>query len=231
MIANQHPNLAIFDMDSTICESFVEVAFFVDYSQTEKEEAFHVDAHDWPNEVRKAIRRANCTLPQVETILRKLTLVEGIQAVLQHLSANHDIIVVSGANDFLCRRYMQLMDCDHYVKHYFSNTLTYDHAAERFSYHEPQFVDCGVPMCGKGICKRTTLQQYLAGKEYQKMRYFGDGTNDFCGMSALRKGDQAFVRRYYSLYNFLKAEPHLQKEHLQCEVISWNNGIDVIKHL
>jgi phosphoserine phosphatase len=46
--------LAVFDMDNTICTSFVEICFFMKYTETERERAYNAHPEDWAKEVCKA---------------------------------------------------------------------------------------------------------------------------------------------------------------------------------
>ena len=56
------------------------------------------------------------------------------------------------------------------------------------------------------------------------MIYTGDGGNDYCPVSSLRKTDIAFVRQGYSLEKGLNKEDQKKLKTLQCQVFFYKNA-------
>ena len=75
--------------------------------------------------------------------------------------------------------------------------------------------------------KGQVLMDYIKDKNYQKVSYFGDGFNDFCPATKLRKNDHMFPRKEFACD--LKIQEN--QNAVQAKVQSWENGIDLLVHL
>ena len=85
--------------------------------------------------------------------------------------------------------------------------------------------DC--PLGGYYLCKGQVLMDYIKDKNYQKVSYFGDGFNDFCPATKLRKNDHVFPRKEFACDRKIQEN----KNAVQAKVQSWENGIDLLVHL
>ena len=88
---------------------------------------------------------------------------------------------------------------------------------------------CGGPCkaitTGRQICKVAVLKHYLQSHQYEKIVFFGDGSNDLCLSLYLSSDDIVFPREGYKLASLL--DQHC----VQANVIPWKNGFDIIKHI
>lgn len=229
----ERTKLAVFDMDNTICDSFVEICFFMKYSEAEREAAYNAHPADWAKEVLKAYESHRIGMSDVENILRRIDMVQGITNVFDKLKADgFDLIVMSGANDLLCRKFLEIRGVDHYFQDFIANPMTYDETTDSFHYIVEESIDCKVPLCGMRICKKSKLDAYLKKyPQYQTVYFFGDGTNDLCGMSLIPQGKgKAFIRKYYSLFDMVTNDKKL-RNHIQAEVKYWTDGRDLAEKL
>lgn len=76
------------------------------------------------------------------------------------------------------------------------------------------------------MCKGEELEAYLArrgGREsFDRIIYLGDGSNDFCPVLRLGKGDIALVRRGMGLERRIKGEGGTQ-----CQIRYWSGAWEV----
>jgi HAD superfamily phosphoserine phosphatase-like hydrolase len=172
-------------------------------------------------------------MADAESILKAIDLVEGILQVFEKLKAmGFDLIVLSGANDLLCRKYLEIHGVSHLFQDFIANPMTYNSDTDEFNYIiEPSF-DCKTPLCGMRICKKSKLSAYLeTHPQYQTIYFFGDGTNDLCGMSLIPKGKgKAFIRKYYGLHDMISGDKSLARN-IEADVKYWVDGRDLIEKL
>ena len=85
-------------------------------------------------------------------------------------------------------------------------------------------------MCGLRICKKKAVENFLkTHSHYDHIYFFGDGTNDLCGMNTVSNG-KVFIRKYHNLEKKLKENPEYQK-HITVPISYWQDGRDLIKQL
>ncbi|WWD19695.1 hypothetical protein CI109_104159 [Kwoniella shandongensis] len=80
--------------------------------------------------------------------------------------------------------------------------------------------------CLANMCKGDELDTYLAahgGKDsYSKIVYVGDGSNDFCPLLRMRKGDLVCVRKGLELDERIKEEG--EEKGLKVDVVFWEQA-------
>ena len=91
---------------------------------------------------------------------------------------------------------------------------------------------CNVKIMHKGIgseklaiCKMAILKHYLQLHQFEKIVFFGDGSNDLCLSLYLSSNDIIFPREGYKLASLL--DQHC----VQANVITWKDGFDIVKHI
>ena len=91
---------------------------------------------------------------------------------------------------------------------------------------------CNVKIMHKGIgpeklaiCKLAILKHYLQSHQYEKIVFFGDGSNDLCLSLYLSSDDIVFPREGYKLASLL--DQHC----VQANIIAWKDGFDILKHI
>lgn len=57
------------------------------------------------------------------------------------------------------------------------------------------------------MCKKVAILENFDLAQFERVCYFGDGTNDYCPALLLRKEDILFVRKGYSLEKIVAKQP------------------------
>ncbi len=100
-------SVAFFDMDNTISEGYLEMVFVHKLSEEERQSLYKLSADHWGVEVQKLIQKFNPSRTEAQDMLKQIPLVEGIKDVLTKLKEmNFDLVINSGANDYLCQKYL-----------------------------------------------------------------------------------------------------------------------------
>ena len=73
------------------------------------------------------------------------------------------------------------------------------------------------------MCKVSVIKSFTQGCNYDKIIYFGDGENDLSAVLNLSPKDIVYPRKGFILDELLK------KHCVKAQVISWENGIDLLK--
>jgi len=81
--------------------------------------------------------------------------------------------------------------------------------------------------CSPNMCKGEELDAFLArqGKNFDRIVYVGDGTNDFCPILHLRTQDLVLCRTHRGLQKRIEKEGH--SNGLQCAVQHWGGAWEV----
>lgn len=224
----QKRTLSVFDMDSTIASFFLESCFFFAVPFDERLE-YREKTMPWPHRLKRAMDRHHVKKAQVDKQLASIDLVEGMKEVFEHLHGQgSELIVLSGANDLLCWEYLRIKGCAAYFKKVIANKLVYDRHADRYHLELPEAKNCGLPLCGRAPCKKHELEAYLRHqKPYESVYFFGDGTNDLCGMSNIDDTGRVFIRKNHELHQSLQEEEGLLR-HFKRKPEYWEDGRDLL---
>ncbi|XP_053453846.1 pyridoxal phosphate phosphatase PHOSPHO2 [Nycticebus coucang] len=88
--------------------------------------------------------------------------------------------------------------------------------------------------CPKNLCKNVALAEFV-GKQsqvenYTQIVYIGDGENDVCPITFLKKNDVAMPRKGYALQKTL-ARMSQNLEPIEYSIVVWSSGVEIISHL
>ncbi|XP_040827622.1 pyridoxal phosphate phosphatase PHOSPHO2 isoform X2 [Ochotona curzoniae] len=89
--------------------------------------------------------------------------------------------------------------------------------------------------CPRNLCKNVVLEEFIDKQlkqavNYTQIVYIGDGGNDVCPVSFLKKKDVAMPRKGYTLQKTLsKMSGNL--EPMESSVLVWSSGVEIISHL
>ncbi|NWJ05677.1 PHOP2 phosphatase, partial [Crypturellus undulatus] len=89
--------------------------------------------------------------------------------------------------------------------------------------------------CPKNLCKRKVLEEFLEkkleqGASYTQIVYIGDGGNDLCPVTFLKKGDIAMPRQGYTLEKKI-SQLSQDLSPVECSVLVWSSGVEIISYL
>lgn len=169
----------------------------------------------------------------METIPLTAGMADLLTFILEHKRAV-DCIVISDSNTMFIEWILQAAELRTAVDHIFTNPARINEQGFMEVRHHHSH-DC--KQCPVNLCKRKVLELYLSehrdgGAEYERIFYVGDGRNDLCPTSCLRKDDVAMPRRGYTLEKLL-ADPAIQRGNrcLKAQVITWTSGSDILQEL
>jgi pyridoxal phosphate phosphatase PHOSPHO2 len=80
--------------------------------------------------------------------------------------------------------------------------------------------------CAANLCKGRELERYLATKKYDKIVYLGDGFNDFCPSTKLRKGDAVMPRKGFRFSKMLNDKKF--RSQIDADILEWQNAQDIM---
>ena len=137
---------------------------------------------------------------------------------------DHDIILLSDNDTLTPTVFLEQVGLLKYFTKIFARKMEIQENGQ-LSFEEMPETDC--PLGGYYLCKGQVLMDYIKDKNYQKVSYFGDGVNDFCPATKLRKNDHVFPRKEFA------CDLKIQKNQnaVQAKVQAWENGIDLLSHL
>ncbi|XP_025902828.1 pyridoxal phosphate phosphatase PHOSPHO2 [Nothoprocta perdicaria] len=89
--------------------------------------------------------------------------------------------------------------------------------------------------CPKNLCKRKVLEEFLdkkleQGASYTQIVYIGDGGNDLCPVTFLKKGDIAMPRQGYPLEKKI-SQLSQDLSPVACAVLVWSSGAEIMSYL
>lgn len=89
--------------------------------------------------------------------------------------------------------------------------------------------------CPKNLCKNVVLVEFVEkqlqqGVNYTQVVYIGDGGNDVCPVTFLKKNDVAMPRKGYTLQKTLSRMSQ-NLEPMESSIVVWSSGVEIISHL
>ncbi|KAM5280507.1 pyridoxal phosphate phosphatase PHOSPHO2 [Ctenodactylus gundi] len=89
--------------------------------------------------------------------------------------------------------------------------------------------------CPKNLCKNVVLVEFIdkqlqQGVNYTRIVYIGDGGNDVCPVTFLKKNDVTMPRKGYTLQKTL-SRMSWNCQPMDSSVVVWSSGVDIISHL
>lgn len=165
----------------------------------------------------------------IETVVREITPVPGLENLLKNLHSNNcEIIIISDANIIFIDKWLKHWSLRHTVEKIFSNPAWFDDSGllNIENYHHQNWCKLSV----ENLCKGDVLDNYVKQREkdgvvFQKIGYVGDGSNDFCPMLRLSNRDLAFPRLDYPIMKKLKNNH--DNFIMKAEIIPWTSGNDI----
>ncbi|XP_029790281.1 pyridoxal phosphate phosphatase PHOSPHO2 [Suricata suricatta] len=89
--------------------------------------------------------------------------------------------------------------------------------------------------CPQNLCKNVVLVEFIdkqsqEGVNYTRIVYIGDGGNDVCPVTFLKKSDVVMPRQGYTLQKTLSRMSHSLKP-MESSIVVWSSGVEIISHL
>lgn len=178
----------------------------------------------------------NVSLDRVRGEMETIPFTAGMTDLLKFISEqeNTHCIVISDSNTIFIDWILNASGLRAAVDHVFTNRATITESG----YMEVQHYHChDCECCPVNLCKRKVLELYLADQfkrnvEYQQIFYVGDGGNDLCPTTSLRRCDVVMPRKGYTLEKLLSRQESQQDNvSLRAKVVAWSTGTEILEEL
>lgn len=230
-------NLFVFDFDETIIQHNSDTYFYKilpgsDLPQTVKQTLKPGHWLDFMRNVCDHLEKTQISPMKIKETLEEVPLTNGFKELLEFLHSNKntfDSIIISNANTLFVDWILE----KHGLKRVFNKVFTnpasiVGQKIQILNYHSHNCLICS--NTSVNLCKKTVLLEYLKGKEYGRICYAGDGFNDFCPTTILKKNDLVFPRKDFPLSQaILKRENQNSSD--QAKIVFWTNGLDILKEI
>ncbi|XP_048201231.1 pyridoxal phosphate phosphatase PHOSPHO2 [Perognathus longimembris pacificus] len=143
-----------------------------------------------------------------------------------------DCIIISDSNSVFIDWILEAANFHDVFDNVFTNPAAFDSnghlTVENYHAHS-------CDRCPKNLCKNVVLVEFVdkqlkQGVNYTRIVYVGDGGNDLCPVTFLKKNDVAMPRKGYTLHKTLsKMTQNLQP--IESSVVVWSSGVEIISHL
>ncbi|XP_044522452.1 pyridoxal phosphate phosphatase PHOSPHO2 [Gracilinanus agilis] len=172
---------------------------------------------------------------EIKKTMIKMPFTEGMLELINFIGKNKDLydcIIISDSNTAFIDWILKAANVDSVFDKVFTNPAAFSRDGflilEGFHVHECDY-------CPKNLCKKKVLIEFIdkqsqKGVKYSQINYIGDGENDFCPITSLKKNDVAFARKGFTLYKML-SEPSQELVPVESSVVGWSSGIEILSYL
>lgn len=224
--------LFVFDFDETIIQNNSDTFIYKtlksqDIPKILKEKYRPGFWVDFMQEVFFYMNQNNISPEKMKSVLEKIPLTDGFEQLLKYLLLNKgvlfDTIIISNSNTLFIDWIIQKNGIGQVFDKIFTNPAKIENGIVHIGYHHSH--NC--LYCQANLCKKQVLLNYLKKHKYDNIYYAGDGINDFCPTTILKKMDIVFPRDNYDLSS--KIIDFKKKNEYEPNVIFWKTGIDILK--
>ncbi len=145
----------------------------------------------------------------------------------------YEVIIISDSNTEFIKYKMEAAGYHKIIHTTYTNPAVFDEQGilKVSSYHDQDWCTRSTVNLCKGYVLDEHIKQALNERNviFTHVVYVGDGANDLCPAMHLRECDITFPRKGYPLMKDIENLSHDEK--LQCRVVPWETGQDIIKEL
>lgn len=227
--------LVVFDFDWTLVDQ--DTDFYVletlDISLRRKMEDL-MDIEEWTDNISARVKELyakGITRKDIENALCDLPFHPSMQRTVRQLKSGPEpstILCLSSANQVFINTILEDKGLSSHFDGIVTNPAHWDDSGllivrRLIEPHDPQH-NCP-NNCFPNICKGQELREFIArqGKEFDRVIYLGDGSNDFCPLLDLRDSDYALVRSGRGLEPKVRAN----ESRLKCQIRYWDGAWEV----
>lgn len=221
--------LFIFDFDHTIVDKNSDTHIFKLFPGGKLPQLLE-NAYEngkWTEFMQKVLNslgNSGQTPENFKNFLQKLELTQGFSGLFAFLrDFPAESLIVSDANRLFIDWILEKHGLKGDFKEIFTNPAE---IRENFISLSP-FHSHECASCPTNMCKGKIVRDFLGKNQgvYGKIAYVGDGSNDFCPLELLGKGDIAFYRKDFALEKKIKEFG----EKLACEKKGWESGEEIVE--
>ncbi|KAI8894270.1 phosphatase phospho-type, partial [Globomyces pollinis-pini] len=163
------------------------------------------------------IRNALHTIPFNPAMKEFFELVHGF---------GNEIIIISDANHVYIDTISKAKNIHHYISHVVTNPAHFDDTGRLcIKWYSTDSHNCP-NSCSLNLCKGRELNAFIGSKEYDRIVYIGDGRNDFCPSTKLRKQDLVLVRKGMGFAK--KLQNPQDRKLIEAELIEWDTADEIL---
>lgn len=143
-----------------------------------------------------------------------------------------DCIIISDANSVFIGWVLEATNFHDVFDKVFTNPAAFDtngHLTVE-NYHAHSCTRCPQNLCKNVVLVEFVGKQLQRGVNYTRIVYIGDGRNDVCPVTFLKKNDVAMPRKGYTLQKTLSRMSQYL-EPMESSVVSWSSGVEIISRL
>jgi pyridoxal phosphate phosphatase PHOSPHO2 len=180
---------------------------------------------DLQQELFSKMKELNIDLNKFKSIVQDISLNSGFKELFDFIRLNKPLIetiIVSGGNTLTIKWTIEKHNLHDIIHSYYSNPAE-EHTEDFIRITQNHQHDC--TDCNKCQCKRIILQEFLKMKQYRRICYVGDGTNDYCPGKILSENDILFARENFGLHKMTQTNP------LNCLVVPWVDGFIIVEEI
>ncbi|KAJ3567578.1 hypothetical protein NP233_g6269 [Leucocoprinus birnbaumii] len=188
----------------------------------------------WTDLVAQSLREAHTrgiTRAQIEHSLRIMPFHPAMVRAVTNLKARGEttFLCLSNSNSVFISTILKEKKLESLFTEIVTNPAEWDNELlklrRRVDPNGPQH-NCKVG-CSPNMCKGEELTAFLErhGKDFDRIVYVGDGSNDFCPILRLRSQDVVFCRSHRGLQKRIDNE--VSKEGLKCQIQYWAGAWEV----
>lgn len=220
--------LAVFDFDHTIVDGNSDLVardIIEPHDLIPNRKDYHNNWTQYMQQVFNVLKNIKISAEQVVDAVSLMNSIQGMPKLMRALKkSNIDIIVASDSNTLFIHYWLKFNKLSDIVSCVFTNPAKIEDGLIEIKPYTEQ-TTCN--QCQKNMCKGLIVKEYVSktDNKFNKIFYFGDGSNDLCPVLKLTQNDIAFPRLGYALENLLKS--HIT----QAKVIPWCTGEDAYEYL
>ncbi|KAM4697878.1 pyridoxal phosphate phosphatase PHOSPHO2 [Rhinophrynus dorsalis] len=168
----------------------------------------------------------------MKRIMISIPYTPGMTELLNFIGQNKDFfdcIIISDSNTIFIDWILTHANVQNVFDKVFTNPAAFDTSGnltvQNFHIHH-------CTTCPKNLCKKKVLEEFVSkqsakGVKYSKTVYIGDGGNDLCPVTLLKKGDIAMPREGYTLQKRIAKEIDL----VDSSISVWSTGTEILSQL
>ncbi|XP_006867087.1 PREDICTED: pyridoxal phosphate phosphatase PHOSPHO2 [Chrysochloris asiatica] len=171
----------------------------------------------------------------MKRVVTSMPFTPGMVELLNFVRKNRDrfdCIIISDSNSVFIDWVLKAANFHDVFDKVFTNPAAFDHNGHLTveNYHTHSCTRCPKNLCKKVVLVEFVDSQLQQGVNYTQVVYIGDGGNDFCPVTFLKKNDVAMARKGYTLQKTLSRMPQTHGP-VESSVLVWSSGVEIISHL
>eukprot|EP01080_Neovahlkampfia_damariscottae_P002048 gene2048-1554_t len=234
--------LVVFDFDHTMIDCNSDTHIFSKIPTLKSEmKKLRKEGVQWTNLVSIILKKASLehsmNIQELKELISDIPLDENMVSLIQILKKRYNTIIkiVSDANVLFIKWILEKNEIEDYIDEIISNPCEIVEF-EKFQYLNVKHYDMShkCEICPLNMCKGKIIESFKPeGKEnlydFDSIIYVGDGGNDFCPCTKLRKEDFVFPRKNHKLIEKIENELKSENSLIQSNIHAWENYNDLLE--